>query len=382
MKLKFVTRLISQSAKVLLCLVAVLSTTACEDSIYDSDGNCSILPVKYKYELAFTQTRNFPYGADIFSSSVKSLSVFLFDEEGQLVATKTEEGEALAVNGYTMEFDVAPGIYDVIAWGGLQEGDAWELAHGDNPLRKEDLICSLQYTHDAEGNALSQRQLNDLFHASERVEFPEAKGDSLVYSTTDSVVYVKYRVQKNIDMTKNNNTIRIVLQHYNGKEMNADDFHFAVADANGVMNYDNTLLESETISYREYSKKAAVVEIPAEGGQEDLDDQDTTDEQTRGSSGTITSISSVVAEIDMGRLMANHNPILTIEVNSKGDVPVLKLPLVNLLLEARRSYEPQDFLDCQDDYTLIFYLDDAYGWYTKGGVWVNDWHVIYNDHDL
>ena len=344
MKLQHARRILALSSQALLCLWAALSSVSCE-SIYDSEGDCSVT-----YQVAFTQTRNM-VGADAFSVRVKSLSLFLFTPDGKFVTSKTESGDKLAAKNYAMEFtdeELKPGTYDVIAWAGLSDNATWSLAGGSNPASKEDLVCRMEREQSE-----SQKELTDLFHGAGRIEVP-------------GNVYGTYRIEKNIDLTKNNNKLRIILQHYNGREMDKNDFHFIVRDDNGTMNYDNTLLADETITYREHYKESALVTTPTE---------------SRAGEGEITSITSVVAEIDVARLMADKRPMLIVEVDGKNK-PVLNLPLIDLLLNAKGGYEPQEFLDRQDEYSLIFYLDDGYGWYTDGGIWVNSWHVVFNDSKI
>lgn len=342
MKLFNVSRLIAISSKALLCLSAIVSAAACE-KIYDNEGDCSI-----KYQVVFTQKQNV-LGADAFAERVKSISLFVF-QNGELVLSKTESGDELASGHYAMDLDVEPGTYDLIAWGGLSDGDAFELAGGKNPVTKQDLVCSLVRKYDG-GKAYSQRELNDLYHGiANRVHFPRNYG--------------KTTIPVEMDLMKNTNRVRVVLQHYNGKELNKDDFFFSITDNNGKMNYDNKVLSDETITYREHSKQEALVTTPGQKSRAD-----------------IASITSVVAELDIPRLMTNHKPRLVVNRKDTDD-PVLDLPLIDLLLNAKGSREPQDFLNRQDDYSLIFYLDDLYGWYKKGGIWVNSWYVVYQDREM
>lgn len=343
--------IIRNTAALLGVSVLTFMTVSCEP-LLKYEGDCPA-----SYQVAFTHTMNI-VGADAFNTRVKSVSLFAFDASGQLAAMKTESGEALAAEHYKMEFtpeEIAPGTYDLIAWCGLSEGEAFILAGGDNPVTKNDLVCRLQRERDEHDAAVSRKRLNDLFHGmAEGVVFPESPAMQPVCAT--------------IDLTKNTNTVRVILQHYNGNPLQKDDFHFTVTDNNGTLNHDNTLLEDEYIAYREWAKAEAEVAQPGSRSDE------------------IRSISSVVAEIDMARLVRDgHNPILTVNVDGK-DKPILSLPLIDLLLaakgEAKREMSDQEYLDRQDDYTLFFYLDDAYGWYAGGGIWVNSWHVIYSEKEL
>ena len=346
--MKKVVRIISVKVLGMALMSTLLFMAAGCEKIYDSEGDCSVT-----YELQFTQRKNV-LGADAFAERVKSVSLFVFDKNGKLILTKTDSGEALASGKYVMELkdtEISAGTYDVIAWCGLNEGEAFSLAGGDKPVSKQDLICRLNHTYDGD-DAVSQRKLNDLFHGKTEITIP-------------THVYGRYRIEQPIDLTKNTNKLSVILQHYNGKELDEKDFHFTVTDDNGVMNHDNSILPYKDIQYREHSKKAALVTSPVMSRADE-----------------VASISSVVAEIDMARLMSDHKPTLTIDVDTK-DKPVLTLPLIDMLKTAMdENGDIQNYLDCQDKYTLIFYLDDAYGWYTKHGIWINGWHVILENKDL
>lgn len=345
----FHARHIIPSCKMMIYLSAsALALASCE-RIFDGEGDCTTV-----YQVEFAHTMNIKE-ADAFSAEVKSVSLFVFDSDGMLVASQTESGEALATEHYTMNLEgLSAGTYDLIAWGGLSRNESFALVGGDHPLTKAELVCRLNRERDGE-TASSQKSLDALFHGmAEGVVFPEGSG-------------VKHVAR--IDLTKDTNTVRIILNHYSGKELDEKDFHFSITDCNGTLNYDNTLLEDEPIVYREWVKHAAHVTSPELSSRAD----------------EVSTISALVAELDVARLMTDRQPVLKIEVDGK-DVPVLQMPLIDLLLiakgEARRQMSDQEYLDRQDEYTMFFYLDDAYGWYTKGGIFVNGWHVIYQDKDM
>lgn len=343
----------SAAATVLSSVCLVLAAASGCERIYDGEGDCSLT-----YRIPLKQTLNI-VGADAFSTRVPSVTVYLFDESGRLAASKSASGAALSSGNYAMEFtetEVSPGTYDIIVWGGLADNGAFALDGGSAPSTKEDLVCRLVREREGEGS-VSRKQLGSLFHGMQNgVVFPEGSGVKTVTA--------------GIDLTKNTNTVRVILQHYNGRAMDMNDFHFTVLDDNGSMNYDNALLSDEVVKYGEWAKKEADVSRP----------------ESR--AGEVASISSVVAEIDVARLVKGSgvNASLIVDVEGK-DEPILNLPLIDLLVlakgEARRAgMTDQEYLDWQDDFTLFFYLDNAYGWYANAGIWINSWHVVLQDKDL
>ena len=332
-----------------------LAAASCE-KVWDGEGDCS-----RSYQVAFTYTRNM-LGTNVFGQRVKSLSLFVFDQDGNLVASKTETGDRLAQDGYCMTLDeneIGPGVYDLIVWGGLADGDSFTLAGGDNPLTKEDLVCRMTRQYDDDGNAFSDTELNGLYHGmANGVEFPNVYGKSKVVAT--------------IDMMKDTNTFRIAIHQKNGRKLEADRFSFRITDRNGLLNYDNALLEDEPVVYREWTKKEGTMTDPEEGSRMD-------------GYATDGSITTVVAELSVARLHETMDPVLLVEYEGRQE-PVVNLRLMQLLEmaqgEAWSTMQFQDFLDRQDDYTMFFRVDDDNSWYMQGGIYVNGWRVIFSDYDL
>ena len=336
--------------RAILTIMTATLLVSCSNEIFEGEGDCSI-----KYQVAFRYTRNI-LDADAFASQVNSVSLFVFDRKGTLVASKSESGTALSAEGYVMELeDIQPGTYDLIAWCGMADGKSFVWQGGSSPRTKEDLITIMNRQRNTSEEAYSDVSLASLFHGTENsVAFPDAPGVHTVST---------------LSLTKNTNTIRIILQHYAGKTLDKKDFSFTIEDENGLMNYDNSVLADEKITYKEWSKFSGEVSMPGE----DAEDAE------------IKSVSSVIGEIDVARLIKGHNAILTVSAADK-EAPVLRLPLLDVLLlakgEARRPMDDQEYLDRQDEYNLIFFLNDENGWYRNAGIYVNAWHVIYQQPSL
>ena len=326
----------------LLALVTTAFLGSCE-SMMENEGDCAAV-----YKVKFSYTMNI-FEVDAFTSKVKSVSLFVFDKQGRLVTVQTEAGAALADSRFAMVLELPAGTYDMIAWCGLADNSDFTLANAINPASKEDLVCSLQTATRAA--ALSQTALAPVWHG---------QVDNVVLSAEQE----GEEVVATIDLTKDTNTVRIILQHYQGKELNPDDFEFIITSDNGIMNYDNSLLPCDEITYREWTKHAGEVAMPDD--EADL--------------GETTSISSVISEIDVARLVKDgHRPTLTVQQRD-AEKPILRLPMIDLLLsakgEARHQMSDQEYLDRQDEYNIIFFLNDENGWYMNSGIWVNSWHVI------
>lgn len=360
---------------ILSACAATALLCACEPLMED-EGDCSAV-----YQVQFRYTKNI-LDVDAFAAQVGSVALYVFDStDGRCVAVQTEAGEALAADGYAMTLDLPAGRrYDLIAWCGLRDGGSFALDDAATPHTKDDITCRLQTAGPADAPT-SAAQLDGLWFAADTV--------------TLSPTQVGTRVVRTLYLTKDVNTVRVVLQHYKGRELDADDFEFSIADANAILGPDNLPLPGPTVAYSAWTQRSALVTLPAaddtraaatraDGTRADADADADTDTDAE-----ITSISSVVAEIDVCRLMASHRPVLTVRRRSDdGDAmqTVLRLPLVDLLLlakgEAHRPMSDQEYLDRQDDYNLIFFLNDDNGWYMSAGIYVNSWHVMYQQSEL
>ncbi len=52
-----------------------------------------------------------------------------------------------------------------------------------------------------------------------------------------------------VALTKNTNSVKIVLPASVGEKVDDSDFHFTITDSNGLMDWDNSLLEDERLTY-------------------------------------------------------------------------------------------------------------------------------------
>ena len=56
---------------------------------------------------------------DAFAQEVRAVTLYAFDDNGNMVYFKTDQGEILADGNYAMKLDIEPGEYHLIAWAGL-----------------------------------------------------------------------------------------------------------------------------------------------------------------------------------------------------------------------------------------------------------------------
>ena len=123
----------------LMMAVTLGSAVVSCDSILDEDDvDCSVeYRVKFKYDY------NMKY-ADAFSREVSSVALYAFDDNGKLVYQKTEAGDVLAADGYSMAVDMEPGDYHLITWAGLSDEASFSvplITQGVSSL--EELQCKM-----------------------------------------------------------------------------------------------------------------------------------------------------------------------------------------------------------------------------------------------
>ena len=346
-----------------MLLLLAVSLGSC--NILDEEDEDCALYVRFKYDMNMLN-------ADAFSTNVKSLTLYVF-KDGKLAYQKMEEGSLLEREGYRMRLDEIPykqkHEYDYIVWAGVPDNNAFvvpTLAPGD-PMEK--LYRQIDRVQSRDGSAASEVKMNlqGLYHG-----MVEGASMSRAASTmaADEVL---------VSLTKNTNTVRVILQHLSGEPINVDDFKYTITDAdNGYMNYDNTLdpdKDAETFSeplvYSAWDTRSGtatgVQDVTGEG-----------------------QINVAVAELSIARLMTDKDPQLTITEKATGDI-VLSIPLVDYALMVKGNYTnapqfgyempDQEYLDREDEYTMIFFLDEGNYW-MNAFIYINSWRIVLQDTEL
>lgn len=324
---------------------AALCMNSCDPILDNGYHDCDVT-----YHIRFKYDYNMMY-VDAFPEHIRPealYAVYAFNSDGTLAAHRSVYGQELIQNNCMMSVDFNPADYTLVAWGGVAEGETFSVPQ--NFQRIEQLACTMQ-----RGNAVPTAELTPLYHSME--EHPELlieNGDEL-----NPVV--------EMPMVKNTNTLRVVLQNLSEKALDVNDFTFSITEANGLMNYDNSLLQDEVLTYR-----------PFYTGQGDVDYQAST------SSRNSDQLNVVIAEFTFGRLMADRKPLLTIVNNRTGNT-VLSLPLTDYLKLVKSHYNrqmtDQEYFDRQDEYSLTFFLDENNDWYSAV-ILINSWRVVLSDVDL
>lgn len=342
---RILTTIQKEASKLLLLTVLAGAMASCDSVLDYEEGDCTVeyrVRFKYDYNLKF---------ANAFANEVKRVTLYAFDDNGQFIYQTTDEGEPLKADDYSMKVDIEPGDYHLIAWAGVNDESFAIPVLTPGTSNIEELTVKTnriaQTRANGENENIVNKELSSLFHG-ESVQTFTRSGNGRENIIT-------------INLMKNTNTMRIVLHQMDGVEIDIKKFDFAIYDDNGWMNYDNTLLKDDLLTYKPYSQSSG-----------------TTTRTTK--SGENTSISVAVAQLSVARLVAEQNPILRITNKETGAV-VIQIALIEylkLLQMEGHNMGIQEYLDRQDEYALTFFLDKDMSW-LKTKIEINGWTIRLND---
>ena len=108
----------------------------------------------------------------------------------------------------------------------------------------KELTCTLGRQRDIGNQAFVTEDLDRLFYGwLPKQTFGKTEG---TYTYT-------------VPLVKNTNNVRVVLQHLSGEAVDKDKFVFTITDTNGSMDWDNTLLPDELVTFYAWHTDAGEV---------------------------------------------------------------------------------------------------------------------------
>lgn len=334
----------STSIKSIAC-VALLATqgiglTSCDGAIYEDLDPCvSGIQVRFIYDY------NMLY-ANAFPSHVDCLTLFVYDDADNYVTTLTETSEVLADEDYRLLLDLEPGDYHLLAYGGMQcQKSSFHFT--SIPTQGSDLqSIGVDMNNDCIG-ADPGVNLHGLYYGQLDVTVPEPQ--STTYSTVT------------LPMMKDTHNIRILLQHVNGLPVDHADFDFAITGAdNARFDWENKVLATG----RPFDVMPWAVGNVSAG------------ENPDGTEATLA-----YAEFSTSRLAPSNGMKLVVNSHEQEE-PVIDIPIVNYLLllksEAYASMPSQEYLDREDSWAVVFFLDDNDNW-VRTHIVINDWTIRLNN---
>ena len=342
-------------AKVCMASVCLLAMSSCDNWLYEEEGDCSVY-----YRLKFRYDMNLKW-ADAFANEVTSIHLYAFDKSGVLAWQKAEQIVPGTAENYSMLLDLPAGDYKLLAWCGLQndgeQDESFSVPEARvGETRMEQLQCALNRQHDESG-AYSNEHLYRLFHGVLDVSLP-------VNDDGGSYEYI-------MSLIKNTNHIRVILQHLSGVDVNKDDFIFRIDYENGLMAYDNELLEDENINYRPWDVQNVEAGIGMDGNR------------------AVSNVKGLVADFTVGRLIETHRKKMILAIDTKDGKKVARIPVMDYALMGKEYYEKEyrypmnerQFLDRLDECVMTLFLDENNNW-VSSVIQILSWRVVLSNVDI
>lgn len=324
---------------ILLPIAAAMIAGGCDSAIYDDIDPCPTdFRVRFRYDY------NMKY-ADAFSNEVTSVNVWAFDKQGKLVWSGSDSGASLSGSGYSLSLPVAPGSYDIVSWCGLKDNIGFTLGNY-TPVSPQDLSVGLNLRElSRSGEQICDTRLPGLFHAI---------ATDVVLTSDPSSPSTQY---VDLSLTKDTHYLQVLLQNLDGTAMKSGDFSFRVTARDSRLEYTNLVAPGQPqFSYLPWNVLYGET----------------------GMTGGTVSLSSLLAEMTLSRLMTDSRAELIVTRNSDGR-DIIRIPLVDYLLLIKGNYREmtdQEFLDREDEYRLTFFIDGQLNWYVAAGIYINNWAVV------
>lgn len=318
----------------------MIGLSSCDSVIYDDLDPCI-----RGLELRFVYDYNMLY-ANAFPSQVDCLTLLVYDSAENFVGSFTETAPALADENYRMKIDLPAGDYHLLAYGGLQ-CDASSFHFIDIPAAGSKLSQVGVVMDAAAVGADPGKDLHPLFYGKLDVTVPD--DDSNLYTVAT------------VPMMKDTHNVRVLLQHISGEPVDCRDFNFAITGAdNSRFNASNDIvpLDNPFTLFPWTVGNVKAGETEAAGAPQ-----------------------LAFAEFSTSRLAPANGMRLVISTKNE-KATVLSIPLVDYLLLLKSdhfaSMSAQEYLDREDYWSVIFFLDDNNNW-IRTHIVVNNWIVRINN---
>ncbi|MDE6300075.1 MAG: FimB/Mfa2 family fimbrial subunit [Muribaculaceae bacterium] len=320
----------------------LLGLSGCHPVIYDDLPAC--VP---EYRVRLSYNRNMDFAERV--NEVDAAEVYAFDSEGALREIGLANRAQLEEGDWTIHMKELKRHqpYKIVVWGGITEDSPFSIS-GNANRSAGDFNCSLATETDADGNRVSQQRLAPLFHGTDNHTFTEEEGYE----------------EKRIDLTKDTNTVSIILRKDDGTPITSSEFEIKIIDSNGVITFDNDIDSDDDIHYKAVSVTPGEYEKPDGSG-------GTTGETSKGA----------LAEISISRLVEDSGARIVIIDRETGQVMV-DMPLIDLISDMKGNVVPdmemQEYLDREDSFNvdITFHVD---AFYIHLGIFVNGWSIVNYD---
>lgn len=292
--------------------------------------------------------------ADALPVEMKNVSVYVFDPvTGAAVDQLHVPVGEVKEREFEINLDHLPvGRYDFLIWG---YGDSKEHFTVKPDKNAEDLLehhtCLMSEDDDNPGHQSSD--IGRLFHG--KLENADCTKDDEI---------VTYEVP----LVKDTNVVRLVLQHISGEYLDPSKFDITLESDNGHMDHNNDLIDGHNRIYHPWEVNSGTTDMGHYV------------EDAR----AITSASALVAEHTIGRIVKDKGVKLRVR-NAETGTDIINIPFVDYALLVKGNYNKpmsdQEYLDRQDEYNMVFFLDDGLRWIDQY-IYINSWRLVLQHEDL
>ena len=343
--------------------VSAFVLTACDSTIYDYEGDCDP-----HFKVGFRYDMNMKF-VDAFSTEVKSVSLYVFDSTGKFVKSFESTVDAMASNNYMMDVDLAPGKYSLLAWCGLNDGlhsyDVPSLTPGSSTM--EELKNTLKRQAADDGTAVVG-EIDQLYHGIANADFPDEEGVHIAI----------------VPLMKDTNRVKVVLQNLSeDSAMGVDDYKIFITAENGKLDYDNSLMKDELLTYVPYytQEGASEIIVTTRADEDGEADQPASDGKQ---------YNLLMSEMNLSRMVKNWQTPYKLHITDADGNNIITVSLVELFLLVKgkeyQSMDDQEYLDREDDFNMTFFLyssgSEEKPTYVGAEIIINDWKVVLQDTEL
>ena len=333
--------------------VSAFMLTACDSTIYDYEGDCDP-----HFKVGFRYDMNMKF-VDAFSTEVKSVSLYVFDSTGKFVKSFESTVDAMASNNYMMDVDLAPGKYSL-----LHSYDVPSLTPGSSTM--EELKNTLKRQAADDGTAVVG-EIDQLYHGIANADFPDEEGVHIAI----------------VPLMKDTNRVKVVLQNLSeDSAMGVDDYKIFITAENGKLDYDNSLMKDELLTYVPYytQEGASEIIVTTRADEDGEADQPASDGKQ---------YNLLMSEMNLSRMVKNWQTPYKLHITDADGNNIITVSLVELFLLVKgkeyQSMDDQEYLDREDDFNMTFFLyssgeDDST--YIGAEIIINNWKVVLQDVDF
>lgn len=285
--------------------------------------------------------------ADAFDSANHCATVHIYGESGYYLTSAGFNGNR------NLTVDLPAGNYHFLVYDGVDCEDA-SYVYGHDLSATHHFTDAHTKLAVSRAAAVSADPLHPQYHSAGDVTVEE---DATGHTTAE------------VHMVKNTNNLRVVLQNQDGSDLSPDIFDFSVTADNSTTGHDNNVIPTgDEVTYKPWVTGQVVSGLifnKEEGA---------------------TPAHNAFAEISFGRFMADNGPVLHIALAPTEDEEGENLIDVDLAayINMIKSYEfadtsLQDYLDRQDQFSIVFILDPVTHKWVQTLIKVNDWDIVLND---